>query len=101
MSGIDFDALQPEAPFEWPKRGRKKQPLPEKLVDALHKSFANGTTPSMVLADDAVNTFSNLLSKAGRELNYRIEREVRDHQPGYKIYYFRVKSRRTQEEPNA
>jgi hypothetical protein len=100
MADIDFEAINPEGNFDWPKRGRTKLPLPEKLVDSLHKSFTNGSTPNIVLHESAVTKFANLLSKAGRELNYRIEREIRPHpdNPSYKIYYYRVKSRRKQEE---
>lgn len=58
----------------WPKRGRTKVPLPEPLVAALHNSYANGSTPNLLLPEDQKTTFTNLLAKAGKELNYRIEK---------------------------
>jgi len=97
MTNFNFDALETDSEIEWPQRGRRTKPLPEQLVNALHQSFSNGSTPAMTVPTSKKNTFVNLLNKAGRELNYRIEKVVQDGVPeeGYTTFHFRTRHRRT------
>lgn len=100
MPTFDFDQINVNNDVEWPKRGRKKQPLPEQLVQSLHTSYANKATASVTIPNDKVASFANLLSKAGKELNYRIERFTQKLDNGYTIYHYRVKSFRKPEQAN-
>lgn len=92
VSGFDFDGIEPSNDFKWSKRGRKKTPLNPKLIEALRQSYGTGITAHLVMPNEQVNAFYNLLSKAGRELNYRINREVEKDKPeqGMSTYHFKV-----------
>ncbi len=98
MTNFNFDALETDSEIDWPVRGRRTKPLPEALVRALHQSFEHQSVPCMVVPTAKKNTFVNLLNKAGRELNYRIEKVVQDGVPeeGYTTFHFRTRHRRTQ-----
>lgn len=98
---IDFNSLKQDVEIAWPKRGKKKQPLPEPLVAALHKSWETSTNAMMIIPMHQKTTFFNLLARAGKELNYRIEKIVQDDTPeeGMVTYYFKVVSRRHSVEP--
>jgi hypothetical protein len=99
-SELDFGNLEADGQVEWPKRGRKPAPLPDKLVDVLGQSLAFQTTPKMVMPSEQVDKFANLLNKAGRDLNYRIERHVETDVPeaGLSTYHFRVRGMRKKDE---
>ena len=96
MTNLNFEGLMFDSEVEFPKRGRKAEPLNPSLVDALHKSFANGSVPAIVIPNEQVKTFKNYLSRAGRELNYRIEQMVEEDKPrkGYSTYHFRTRALR-------
>lgn len=96
MTNFDFGELATDSEIDWPIRGRKTKPLPEQLVQALHQSFQHQSTPCMVVPSSKKNTFINLLNRAGRELNYRIEKVIKDDTPeeGQTTFYFRTRHRR-------
>lgn len=100
MTDINFDAVNLDSEIDWPQRGRKKRPLPENLVNALHTSFSQGSTPHLQMKNDQVQTFKNLLSRAGAELNYRIEKVIKENHPspGITTVYFRTKHRRNEDD---
>lgn len=99
MPEYNYDMLGTSTDIEWPKRGRKKKPLPEALVKALQDSFTNETVPHMILPNEQVKSFATLLGKIGQELNMRIERhsEVDTPKSGYTTYHFRARSKRNKE----
>lgn len=98
MAEFDFETLG-ESVVDWPKRGRKEKPIPEALVNALHKSFADGTTPHMIMPIKDVASFKNLLERAGKRYNMRIEKHIVEHdpKPGYCTFHFRVRARRNKD----
>lgn len=92
MAQFAFDQITPsEVP--WPKRGRKPKELPEDLIKALHWSFANEKHVHLDMDADQRDTFANLLSKAGRDLNMRIERHVEENTPKIGVVRFHFRAR--------
>jgi hypothetical protein len=100
MSEFDFNAVALVDDYEWPKRGRVESPLPAALIKILHKSYEEGSVASMVIKNDSVGQFARLLSKAGRQFNMRIERDVRKDHPntGQTTYSFRAKVKNSNKE---
>lgn len=96
MPNIDFDSLQFDSEIEWPARGRRAKPLPESLIKALHESFANQSVPVITVPSEKINTFVNLLNRAGLELNYRIEKVIKvdEPEPGLTTVHFRTRHHR-------
>lgn len=99
-NSFDFGLMENDGEIEWPKRGRKARPLDPNLVAALHNSFGAGTTPNLIVRTDDVDRFQALLSRAGKELNYRIERLVKEDtpEPGYSTVYFKTRHKRKDED---
>lgn len=89
---INFSGLENDVQIEWPKRGRRKEPLPPALEKALHSSYETGSTASLSLPQEQRTTFFNLLARAGKELNYRVNKIIRDDEPedGIVTFYFKV-----------
>lgn len=100
MPAFDFDMLQPATTHEWKKRGRKANPLPEKLLQALDESYSHQSTLAMPIKADQFNSFRNVLNKCGIAKNYRIHREIVEDVPaeGYITVYFKVVGRRKADE---
>lgn len=98
MPDFNFDEIQ-VGQIEWPKRGRKPKALPETLVKALHYSIENAATPNLVMPSDDVTSFCNLLSRAGGQLNLRIEKHIQPDVPekGKSTVHFRARGKRNKE----
>lgn len=92
-SGIDFSQIGIGSDVQWPKRGRKVAELDPNLIQALQNSYTQGVTASLVVRSDRVKTLANTLTKAGRQLNMRIERHLEHDkpQPGFTTYHFRAR----------
>jgi hypothetical protein len=96
MPNLDFSTLG-ESEVNWPKRGRKPTPIPDDLIQALHRSAETGSTPHLVIQTNQVKAFAAMLSRAGRKLNYRIERFAEEDKPkkSFTTYHFRAKAKST------
>jgi hypothetical protein len=99
MTEIDFVKFEEDSEVEWPRRGRKPNPMPQEILDALHNAYEYGTTPSLVMDTAMVKRFCTMLRKAGGMLNYRVEKVIVDDKPkkGLSTVHFRVRSLRYEE----
>lgn len=95
-TNFDFNLIQTDVIHEWAHRGRYAVPIPEQLVKALHESREHASTAAIPVPMDRMNSFKNILNKAGRELNYRIHKEIVEDSPreGLATFYFKVVGRR-------
>lgn len=95
---LDFEAIT-ESKVEWPKRGRKPKPLPNALIKALQDAYTAGKVANLVMPEDQEKMFGYMLTKAGKQLNMRIERHiVRDSpQVGLITYHFKPRAKRNGE----